>query len=191
MREFFQLAGILTLISALAGWALSYTYTLTKPTIEANRLQKKIEMIAHVLPPFDNRPEQDLIQITNAKGEPEDFYVGRREGKLTGVAFRSTAKGYGGNISMMIGVTPEGKIYGMKILEQNETPGLGNKISQEKYTSQYLNKELESSRWDVKKMGGDFDQITAATVSSRAVARGVKEGLTLFQTHAGKILKND
>lgn len=191
MREFFQLAGILTLISVLAGWALSYTYTITKPIIEANRQQKKIEMIAQVLPPFDNRPEKDFIQLKNERGESIEFYVGKQSGKPTGVAFRSSAKGYGGNISMMIGVTPEGKVYGMKILEQNETPGLGNKITQENYTKQYLHKNLATSRWEVKKMGGDFDQITAATVSSRAVTRGVKEGLSLYQANADKILKND
>lgn len=191
MREFFQLTGILTLISVLAGWALSYTYTITKPIIEANRQQKKIEMIAQVLPPFDNHPEKDFIQLKNERGESVEFYVGKQNGKPTGVAFRSTAKGYGGNISMMIGVTPEGKVYGMKILEQNETPGLGNKITQENYTKQYLTKNLEASRWEVKKMGGDFDQITAATVSSRAVTRGVKEGLSLYQANAGKILRDD
>lgn len=191
MRDFFRLAGVLTLISVLAGGALSYTYTITQPIIEANRQQKKIEMLSKVLPPFDNRPEQDIMILNNEKGEPVEFYVGKKNGKPTGVAFRSVAKGYAGNISIMVGVTPEGKVYGIEIISQNETPGLGNKIAHKQYTGQFLNKTLSGSRWEVKKRGGDFDQIAAATVSSRAVVKGIEEGLSFYHTQAEKIVKVD
>jgi len=189
MREFFQLAGILTLISVLSGWALSYTYTITKPIIEVKRYEKKVAAIAQVLPPFNNQPEKEAVKIPNGQGEAVEFYVGRKDGAPTGVAFRGTAVGYGGKISLMIGVTPDGKVYGLQVLDQNETPGLGNKATQESYTKQFLGKELSSSRWEVKKAGGDFDQVTAATVSSRAITKGIREGLTLYRAHAEKILK--
>ena len=189
MREFFRLAGILTLVSVLSAWALSYTYTITKPIIEVKRYQKKVAAIAQVLPPFNNQPEKEKVKIPNGQGEPVEFYVGKKDGIPTGVAFRSTSVGYGGKISLMIGVTPDGKVYGLQVLDQNETPGLGSKATQEKYTKQFLGKDLGSSRWEVKKAGGDFDQVTAATVSSRAITRGIREGLTLYQAHAQKILK--
>lgn len=189
MREFFQLAGIVTLVSVLSAWALSYTYTITKPIIDRNRYQKMIRTITLVLPPFDNRPDKDVVRIPNGKGETIEFFVARKDGKPAGVAFKSLVNGYGGKISLIIGVTPEGKIYGIHVLDQNETPGLGNKIASEDFTKQFLGKDLVSSRWEVKNMGGDFDQITAATVSSRAMTKGIKEGLTLFQSHAEKILK--
>jgi len=189
MREFFHLAGIVTLVSIISAWALSYTYTITKPIIDLNRYQKKIKMITLVLPPFDNQPEKDVIQIPNGKGEMTEFYVGRKNGKPAGVAFKSSVNGYGGKISLIIGVNPEGKVYGLSVLDQNETPGLGNKIASEAFAKQFLNKDLSSSQWEVKRMGGDFDQITAATISSRAMTKGIKEGLTLYQTHAEKILK--
>lgn len=185
------MAGILTLISVLAGGALSYTYTITQPIIEANRHKKKIEILSKVLPPFNNQPEKDSVILKNEKGEPVEFYVGKSDGKPTGVAFRSIAKGYAGNVSIMIGVTPQGRVYGIEILSQNETPGLGNKITQKKFTNQFLNKTLSESRWEVKKMGGDFDQVTAATVSSRAVMKGIKEGLSFYQIHAETIVKRD
>lgn len=189
MREFFRLTGLLTLISVLAGGALSYTYTLTKPTIEANRQKKKIEMLSRVLPPFNNHPEKDVTLLDNEKGEPTEFYVGKKDGKPTGVAFKSMAKGYGGDISIMIGVTPEGRVYGIEILSQEETPGLGDKIAQEKYLRQFLNKTLPEYRWEAKKMGGDFDHITAATVSSRAVMKGIQKGLSFYHTQAENILR--
>jgi electron transport complex protein RnfG len=191
MREFFRLAGTLTIICMFAAGALSYTFSVTQPTIEANRLQKKLAMIEAVLPPFDNKPDQDSIRLTNPKGEAVDFYIAKKDGKPTGVAFQSTAQGYSSRIVIMIGLTPEGKIYGLRILDQSETPGLGNKISKDTFTQQFINKDLSSSRWDVKKLKGDFDQVTAATISSKAFIRGVQEGLSLYQANAGRILKGE
>jgi electron transport complex protein RnfG len=191
MREFLQLAGILTLVSVLSGWALSYTYTITKPIIEVKRYEKKVAAIAEVLPPFNNQPDKEAVKIPGKQGEAVEFYVGKKDGTPTGVAFRSTPVGYGGKISLMIGVTPEGKVYGLRVLEQNETPGLGNKATKDAYLRQFLSKDLTSSRWEVKKRGGDFDQVTAATISSRAITKGIREGLTLYQAHAEKVLKGN
>lgn len=189
MREFFRLVGILTLVSIISAWALSTTYNITKPIIDLKRHQKKVEALALVLPPFDNQPDKEIIKLPTEKGEIVEFYVGKKNGQPTGIAFRKKAVGYGGNIVLMIGVTPEGKIYGLQVMEQNETPGLGAKISQPNFLKQFKNKDLTSARWEVKKMGGDFDQITAATVSSRAITKGIKEGLSFFQNNKEKILK--
>lgn len=189
MREFLRLAGILTLVSIISAWALSSTYNLTKPIIDLKRYQKKLEALSLVLPPFDNQPDKEMVKLTAEKGEVIEFYVGRKNGQPTGIAFKKNTVGYGGNIALMIGVTPEGKIYGIQIMEQNETPGLGAKISHPNFLQQFKNKDLASTRWEVKKMGGDFDQISAATVSSRAITKGVKEGLNFFQNNKEKILK--
>lgn len=189
MREFLRLAGILTLVSIISAWALSSTYNITKPIIDLKRYQKKIEALALVLPPFDNQPDKEMVKLTTEKGEVIEFYVGRKNGQPTGIAFKKNTIGYGGNIGLMIGVTPEGKIYGIQVMEQNETPGLGAKISHPNFLKQFTNKDLSSTRWEVKKMGGDFDQISAATVSSRAITKGIKEGLNFFQSNREKILK--
>lgn len=189
MREFLRLAGILTLVSIISAWALSSTYNITKPIIDLKRHQKKVEALAQVLPPFDNYPEKEMVKIATEKGEVIEFYVGRKHGQPSGVAFKKNTVGYGGNIVLMIGVTPEGRIYGIQVMEQNETPGLGSKISQPNFLRQFSNKDLASTRWEVKKMGGDFDQVTAATVSSRAITKGIKEGLSFFQSQKEKILK--
>jgi electron transport complex protein RnfG len=189
MREFIQLAGILTLISVLSAWGLSYTYTITKPIIEVNRVKRQVEAIAAVLPPFDNQPEKDKKTIAGTREGTMVFYIGKKNGRVTGVAFRAFTKGYHGQISMMVGVNPQGKIYGIDILDQSETPGLGAKISQKSFLQQFKGKDLENSRWAVKKMKGDFDQVTAATISSRAMIDGVQEGLSIYQKNAGQILK--
>jgi electron transport complex protein RnfG len=189
MREFIQLAGILTLISVLSAWGLSYTYTITKPIIEVNRVKRQMEALGAVLPPFDNQPEKDKKTVAGTREGTMEFYIGKKDGQVTGVAFRALTKGYHGQISMMIGVTPQGKIFGIDILNQAETPGLGAKISQKSFLQQFKGKDLETSRWAVKKMKGDFDQVTAATISSDAVIDGVKEGLSIYEKNADQILK--
>lgn len=188
MSEILRLVGIVTLVSVIAAWSLAYTYTVTRPIIDRKRNEKTIQTIAAVLPRFDNRPEQESVKIPNEKGGAMEFYVARKNGQPAGVAFKSFAPGYGGMISLIIGVTPEGKVYDVKILSQNETPGLGNKIASEDFTRQFQGKGL-ADRWDVKKQGGEFDQITAATVSSRAVIRAIQEGLAIYQKNADKILQ--
>jgi electron transport complex protein RnfG len=189
MGDFFRLTGILTLIAALAGGALSYTYSVTKPIIETNREQQKVKMLTEVLPPYDNRPERNFVTVPNQKGEPTVFYVGKKKGKLSGVAFQGTARGYAGDIAIMIGITPEGAVHGIKVLSHTETPGLGDRIARETFTRQFLHKTYGEARWEIKKRGGDFDYLTAATVSSRAVIKGIREGLSLYQLHAEEILK--
>ncbi len=189
MREFIQLAGILTLISVLSAWGLSYTYTITKPIIEVNRVKRQMEAIAAVLPPFDNQPAKDKKTIADTREGKMEFYVGKKNGHINGVAFQAFSKGYHGQISMMIGVTPQGKIYGIDVLNQTETPGLGAKITQKSFLQQFKGKDLENARWAVKKMKGDFDQVTAATISSRSMIEGVKEGLSIYQKHTAQILK--
>jgi electron transport complex protein RnfG len=189
MREFIRLVGTLTIISTLAAGALSYTYNITKPTIEANRLQKRLATIQAVLPPFDNKPDQESVRLKNSREEWVEFYVAKKDGQPVGVAFQSAAQGYSSKIAIMIGVVPDGKIHGISILDQNETPGLGNKIQGEGFTRQFQGKNLSSSRWDVKKLNGDFDQVTAATLSSKTVIRGIQEGLAFYQSNVEKILK--
>ena len=93
MREFFRLAGTLTIISMFAAGALSYTFSICNPAIEANRLQRKLAMLEAVLPLHDNKPDQDSIRVPNSKGETVEFYVAKKDGIPTGVAFQSAAQG--------------------------------------------------------------------------------------------------
>jgi electron transport complex protein RnfG len=117
------------------------------------------------------------------------YYLGRRQGRLVGVAFEVVAeKGYGGPIALMVGVAPDGTVLHLEVLAQSETPGLGNRIEEVGFRRQFAGKRLAEARWRVKKDGGDFDQLSGATISSRAVVEALAAGLRTYRRHAADIL---
>lgn len=99
-------------------------------------------------------------------GEEIVYYKAEdRDGKMLGVVFKVVAKGYQGNIETLVGMFKDGTINTIKVLPQNETPGLGARVAEFNFTDQFKN---------VK----DFDQIQAiagATISSTAVIDSVKK----------------
>ena len=120
------------------------------------------------------------------------FYRGRKEQELAGVAFKVVApEGYSGNIEIMVGIDPQGTVTGIEILTHAETPGLGSKIAEGWFKEQFRGKALENADWRVKKDGGEFDQITGATISPRAVVKAVKEGLEFYRQHRQQITQSE
>lgn len=108
--------------------------------------------------------------------------------------FQTSARGYSGEIQVLLGVDPEGRILGVRVIRHTETPGLGDKIELAKsdWVLAFNGRSLGDpppERWAVKKDGGVFDQFTGATITPRATVKAVKEGLVLFAAHREEILK--
>lgn len=189
-----RLVVTLTLITLGAGLLLSVVESLTRAPIAEQRRLETLRALQTVLPPFDNSPDADSINLVvgqDKKGRDLErtFFRGRLDGVLSGIAFTVVATdGYSGNISMMVGVDPAGTVSGLEILSHAETPGLGDKITRSDFKSQFKGKTLDGVDWRVKKDGGDFDQITGATISPRAVVKAVHQGLQFFQDHRAELL---
>ncbi len=192
MRESLRLVVVLTLVCLIAALALAGVDRLTKePRLEQKRLAQ-LKAIKSVLPLFDNDPLKD-------KKETEEitFYLGKKEGKIIGVAFSSKGEGYSGFITIMMGVNPEDdSITGIEILAHMETPGLGANIEKEEFKNQFKEKSLANSklvngRLAVKKDKGDIDALTGATISSRGATEAVDKGLKIFLKHKEEILKEE
>jgi electron transport complex protein RnfG len=158
------------------------------------RRQETLKALRAVLPPIDNAPDADNVALVIGKDRKgrdllRTFYRGKLEGTLAGIAFKVVAPdGYSGNIEIMVGVDPEGRVVGIEILTHAETPGLGSKITAPAFKDQFRGKGLDDVDWRVKKDGGSFDQITGATVSPRAVVQAVKIGLEFFREHRAQIV---
>jgi len=97
--------------------------------------------------------------------------------------------GYSGRIDIAVALTEKGEILGVNILSHQETPGLGDKIERKK--SNWLNQfvglslsSVEEKNWRVKKDGGQFDALTGATITPRAVIRAVRKSLLFYQLKA-------
>ncbi|MEW6381094.1 MAG: RnfABCDGE type electron transport complex subunit G [bacterium] len=194
MRDILELVVVLSIICVVAAISLAKVYDITKDPIALQKRLARLQTVNAVLPPHDNEPDQNTVQIPpepvkGKKNKPILIYKGLQNGRLTGVALEMTAMGYGGEIGVMVGLAPDGTIRGVEITSMSETPGLGAKITTPQFKQQFQGKSLESARFNVKKDGGDFDQIAGATISPRAVVQAVRDGLELYRKHKDTITR--
>jgi len=177
MRDVLRMVLCLGLVCVVAALGLARVYELTKEPIAEAKREELLRAIRAVLPPFANEPDRDRVEA-----DGRIYYPGRAEDRLTGVAIPvSSSEGYGGNIEALVGVAPDGVVTGVAILAHAETPGLGAKFTNPDYLAQFTGKSLAGARWAVKKDGGDFDQITGATITPRALIAAIQQGLRDFE----------
>lgn len=118
----------------------------------------------------------------------------RRNGALVAVVMESVAPdGYSGPIRLLVAIEPDGKVLAARVLQHKETPGLGDFIETRKsdWVYHFSGKSLQApapAAWRVRKDGGEFDQYTGATVTSRAMVAAVARSLALFEWHRDEAL---
>lgn len=183
---------VLTVFCSVAAVALAKVYDITKGPIAEQERLKTISALKAVLPAFNNDIDKDAQEVVvgqDKKGRDIKikFYAGKMNETPVGTAFQVIAPdGYAGDIAILMGVSPEGKVSGIEIISHKETPGLGNKIAKEEWRNQFKGRSLEDGpRFAVKKDGGEIDQFSGATISPRAVVGAVKKGLDLYKKEFG------
>jgi len=193
MKEITRLLIALTVIASCSGLILSLAEQATREPIKQQRRAQMVKALSTVLPQFDNSPDTDTVDIQDGvdkKGNPVavTFYRARKDGQLVGTAFKVIApEGYSGNIEVMVGLKPDETLNAIEILAHAETPGLGAKIIEPAFKDQYQGKGLDNADFRVKKDGGEFDQISGATISPRAVTGAIKKGLEFYRAHKEEI----
>jgi electron transport complex protein RnfG len=177
----------LVLICGTMSAALGIVYTLTKKPIELAEKKNVNDAIKKVVSEFDNDPTTEVY-----KSDGLEFFLARKSGKLVGIAVKSFSdKGYAGNISVMVGFTPEGNIINTAVMEQKETPGLGTKMKEPKFKDQFNGKDPGSYNLKVRKDGGDVDAITAATISSRAFCDALSKAHSAYIKNKDLLVNKD
>lgn len=172
----------LIVVTLVASTALGFVYQVTKEPIAAAKLAKKLDAIQKVVPPFDNDPNAEEYKMA-VDGDTLRFYPAKSNGELVGTAIETfTNQGFTGEIKVMVGITPDGIINEVAVLEHNETPGLGDKMERKKsdWSTQFQNKDPNDFKIAVKKDGGDIDGITASTISSRAFCEAVNRAYNAY-----------
>lgn len=190
MKEIAKLIAVLAIICGVSGSLMALVHDMTKERIAMANEAAKINAMQSVLPEFDNNPLMDTKTISS-DGNEWLFYIARKDGQFAGTAFVTTSsEGYGGNINIMVGVNAKGELKAIEILSPHqETPGLGAKITGDKFKKNFIDKDIRTTKWKVAKDGGDIDQITAATISSRAVANAIKQGLDVYIANESEIAR--
>jgi len=169
------------------------TQQFTVSAIEQNRQQAFKQTLSAVLPAtYDNDPITDSI-IISGQQTVQTVYRAYRQTQPVAAAISTFAPdGYSGRIDLLIGISYDGELTGVRVLSHRETPGLGDKIEVAKspWIVEFDGKSLGSNIvWSVKKDSGDFDQFTGATITPRAVVNSVKRTLDWFSDNRGEIFE--
>ena len=169
---------ILTLIALVAALALGATYNGTKDRIAAQEAEKAVATRQELLP-----DAADFDQVA-PEGEAEVFRGLDAAGNPVGYVSTGTVTGFGGPVEVTVGTDASGTITGVRVGGSNfqETAGLGATSKEPAFYEQFTGKEYPV---DLTKNGGEIDAITAATITSSAVVRGVNETIKAMADTAG------
>ena len=168
---------VLGLTCLICSGLLGGAYALTKESIDKAAQAKTEQAISQVLPHFA------AVEYYEA-----DHYYKATDGEtLVVYAVESTVVGFGGPLSLIVGITPDGVVYNTSVLSHSETPGLGAKCTTDaKFMGQWKGFNPAIKKLSVKKDGGDVDAITASTITSRAYTLAVENALKVFETIGGQ-----
>ena len=117
--------------------------------------------------------------------EADGYYIGKANNETVGYVFQTEAKGYGGAVKVMTGISADGQITGVVILEHSETPGLGANAEKASFTDQFKQTAPEKGITLVKNKApsdGEIEAMTGASITSRAVTNAVNEAITKYNT---------
>ncbi|MBQ4100990.1 MAG: RnfABCDGE type electron transport complex subunit G [Oscillospiraceae bacterium] len=175
---------VLTVICVVIVALLAVVNSVTLEIITKNQLAAASESRKAVVPAADTFEQITLDGDIAATYSVLDVYKAKNN---TGYAITVTSKGYGGEIKFMVGLEPNGNIIAVSVVEQEETPGLGAKITEADFTNQYKNKK--GGNFNVVKGAatGDSDivAITGATISSKAATLAVNNACLAFEEIVG------
>ncbi len=196
------ISGFLLWLFAVVGTALvAVTQVETQDKIEHNERQVLLRNLYALIPQqqLDNDITQDILQIppSSELGTEKEsiIYRARKNGEPVAAIFNAVAPdGYSGKIYLLIAVYYDGSLAGVRAVKHNETPGLGDLIEERKskwihgFDGKSLNNP-QPEHWKVKRDGGDFDQITGATITPRAIVKAVKNTLLYFNSRREELFQ--
>lgn len=189
-------AALVLLAFTIFGTAvLAYTFDITRAAIGRNEEKARLRLLSEVLLPgsYDNNPLHDALWLPPEQllgtTQPSQAWRARRKGMPIAIVLEAIAPdGYSGNIHLLAGIDVHGRILGVRVVSHKETPGLGDyiEIAKSAWIRIFDGKTLddpESDGWEVKKDGGQFDYMTGATITPRAVVKAVHRALQYESEH--------
>lgn len=172
-----KLAAILFAIAFLCSLILVVCNSITEPVIKKLQIESENSAKAEVLSINDGE-----FKNIKADGVDEAYLGYDKDGNLVGYCFKVSPSGFGGKITLMVGVDTSCKVVGVKITQMSETPGLGAKASEPDWLNKFVGK---TNGINIAKGGkggeNDVDAISGATITSKAVANGINLSLDAAQ----------
>lgn len=192
-----RLALTLLIITSIMAAALAVVNRMTHSRIRENTDEKRGKAVAAVMTEgdyilFDTNNVRHQLQTDLPEGivgayrgingplVEGDTYPSNFTGET---AVEVVVPGFDGEITMMVGIDADGKVLGISIISHTETAGLGAVAAADNAKGQAFRDQFigMSGSLAVTKDGGEVDAITGATITSRAVTRGVNQALEFYE----------
>ncbi|MGM0489847.1 MAG: RnfABCDGE type electron transport complex subunit G [Planctomycetota bacterium] len=188
--------GTLGTVATISGVLLALVYQGTYDIIQRNREQALRQAVFTVIPgaseqvPFETTGPGTLERVTDqSAAEPRLFTGWSEDGKMLGVALKASEQGYGGPIRVLYGYDPDQEVItGLTVLESKETPGLGDRISEEPFLGKFTNLDANMNatgdalahpitfvKRGEKTEPWQVEGISGATISSKAVVNAIQQ----------------
>ncbi len=152
---------ILTAVVLVSVTVLMFINSLTKPVVAEHKREEINALLQNIYSNMDDYEYKDEIYKV-LEGE-----------EIIGYAFVTKGKGYGGEITIMVGLNKDLQIKDVAIMSHTETPGLGSRVDESSFTSQF--EGLTAEDIALAKNDGKIDAVSGATISSEAVVSAVRE----------------
>ncbi|NMA24772.1 MAG: FMN-binding protein [Clostridiales bacterium] len=169
-KEFVTPILVLTLICLFISAALAITNHFTEPVIAKAAACREEAARCEVVPGAGS------FELLQADGLPATVKEVYKASNGAGYVFVLTVSGYGGDISIICGIAPDGTLISVKTLAHTETKGMGSKITEEPFAGQFPGKDAALDGVDV---------ISGATISSKAFISAVKDAFTAYEIVRG------
>ena len=178
---------VLTGVAVIMGGILAYVNHLTEGPIAEQKSKALADGVKSVMGVDDIVVSKtDTVRQNDAKGKEQTYIIYQIQDvqqQDLGAAVESTTGGFGGDLKVLVGFNPDGKILGYTLLEHAETPGLGAKADkwfQKGEKGDIIGKDPKEPL-TVSKDGGQVDAITASTITSRAFLLAVNNAYNAYK----------
>lgn len=126
----FYLALFLLIVCGVSTLVMAFVAVKTDAPIKASQAKETADSLKMILPPFDNNPAAEAIDITSPDGAPVKLYVATKDGQVVGYAAEAAAAGFGGQVTGLVSFKPDGTIDTVIVKSGHaETPGIGTKVT--------------------------------------------------------------
>lgn len=179
-KEIFIPTIALFIICLVVSALLGFTNELTSAPIAEVQKQASDEAMQSVCPYAESFSE------ASSEGTAKVYFANGEDDSVLGFAVKTSVKGYGGDIEVMVGITTDMTVSGVEILSLSETPGLGYNSTKESFRNEFL-QPVPDGGFVVTKdgdggEGGRIDALTGATITSKAVTQAVNDAVSAVKS---------
>ena len=182
-----MLALMLFLITFITALLLGFVNQVTAPQIAKNNEATRAAAMAEVIPDAEFVEAEPSEVPAPDKETPaiQNIYEAQKDGETVGYCMEVLPSGFGGTLTVVVGINTDGTVAGAKVTSHAETPGLGAKAqSDPTWIVQFAGQAADGSL-AVTKDGGTINSITGATITSRAVTLAVNTAGSYVQGLGG------